>query len=58
MLVPKEEGPIEKFSGAGLCLFITNVVVCGLWYAILYDPVGTVNRLGLTSLDKEDMGRE
>jgi hypothetical protein len=34
---------------------------CGgvrLWYAILYDPVGTVNRLGLTSLDKEDMGRE
>jgi hypothetical protein len=46
MLVPKEEGPIEKFSGAGLCLFITNVVVCAFGM-----PYYTIRWEQLTALD-------
>jgi hypothetical protein len=39
----QEVEPIEDGAWAALCLFITNVVVCALWYAFIYDPTETIN---------------
>lgn len=38
-----ENGPIDGSAWRSLCFFVTNLVVCLLWYAFLYDSTRTIN---------------
>ncbi|PVH89575.1 hypothetical protein DL98DRAFT_1123 [Cadophora sp. DSE1049] len=35
--------PVDFGAWAALCFFLTNVVVCVLWYAFIYNSAGTAN---------------
>ncbi|KAJ6594566.1 hypothetical protein B0H19DRAFT_1225676 [Mycena capillaripes] len=36
-------GPVDDRAWLALCFFFTNLMVSILWYALVYDPAGTLN---------------
>ncbi|KAH7419357.1 hypothetical protein BKA64DRAFT_14188 [Cadophora sp. MPI-SDFR-AT-0126] len=38
-----QSDPLDFGAWASLCFFLTNIVVCVLWYAFMYDSTGTAN---------------
>ncbi|KAJ6594577.1 hypothetical protein B0H19DRAFT_65568 [Mycena capillaripes] len=36
-------GPVDDRAWLALCFFFTNLMVSVLWYALVYDPTGTLN---------------
>jgi len=41
--VEKDKGPIDTDAWFCFCFFLTNLVVCAMWYGFMYNETGTVN---------------